>query len=142
MRIDLSQGSPIRQEYEEQGYIIIKDFFRPELMREVRSELGKLVDQHAEKLLSSGKISDACLNEPFETRLYRLYESCLNEAPTVFRRELHLPSLFGYFFDSGLLDIVEQILGPEIRLYPNYSVRPKLPEWEGTLVWWHPDGGY
>jgi len=53
-----------------------------------------------------------------------------------------LPSLFGYFFDSGLLDIVEQILGAEIRLYPNYSVRPKLPEWEGTLVWWHQDGGY
>ena len=37
---------------------------------------------------------------------------------------------------------MEQILGAEIRLYPNYSVRPKFPEWEGTLVWWHQDGGY
>jgi len=142
VRCNLSEGSELRRQFDEQGYFTIKQFFEPRLIREVRIELERLVDDHAERLLASGKITDRCLQEPFETRLYRLYENCLDEAPTIFRQELHLRSLFGYFFDSGLLDSVEQLLGPEIRLYPNYSVRPKLPEWEGTLVWWHQDGGY
>jgi phytanoyl-CoA hydroxylase len=142
MVIDVSRGSKLRKQFDEQGYIIIKNFFAPELIAQARSELETLVDQQAEKLLKSGKVSHPYSNEPFETRLYRLYEGCLDEAPTIFRKELHLPSLFGYFFDSGLLDIVEQMLGGEVRLYPNYSVRPKLPEWEGTLVWWHQDGAY
>lgn len=142
MGVDFSRRSALREQYEEEGYVIIKNFFGSQLILDVRAELAKLVDQQADSLLASGKITNALPNEPFETRLYRLYENCLDSAPIVFRRELHLPSLFGYFFNSDLLDIVEAILGPEIRLYPNYSVRPKMPEWEGTLVWWHQDGGY
>lgn len=37
---------------------------------------------------------------------------------------------------------MEKLLGPEIRLYPNYTVRPKLPEHAGTQVLWHQDAGY
>jgi len=41
-----------------------------------------------------------------------------------------------------LLDVVETFLGGEIRLYPNYSARPKLPDHAPTQVLWHQDGGY
>ena len=50
--------------------------------------------------------------------------------------------MFALFFHHRLLDIVEKLLGPEIRLYPNYTVRPKLPEHAGTQVLWHQDAGY
>ena len=52
------------------------------------------------------------------------------------------PGLFDLFFHPHLLDVVQLLLGPEIRLYPNYTARPKFPEWKGTLVLWHQDGGY
>src|SRR5690606_13231277 len=45
-------------------------------------------------------------------------------------------------FNAHVLDHVETLIGGEIRLYPNYTARPKLPDWEGTLVLWHQDGGY
>ena len=101
-----------------------------------------LVDQLAAGLIREGQVQSSFSEEPFETRIYRLYRDCLDRAPQSFRRELHLPGIFGYFFHPELLDLVESVLGSEIRLYPNYTVRPKLPDWEGTRIWWHQDGGY
>jgi len=50
--------------------------------------------------------------------------------------------MYGLFFCPRVLDLAEQILGPEIRLYPNYTVRPKLPDDAKTLVLWHQDAAY
>jgi ectoine hydroxylase-related dioxygenase (phytanoyl-CoA dioxygenase family) len=132
----------LQKQFEQQGYVVLHGFLEAEVIESARSELAKLVDQHARKLLADGKITDALEDEPFETRLARLHERCLDEAPKLFRRELHVAGLFPVFFDPRLLDTVEAFLGSEIRLYPNYTARPKLPEWEGTLVLWHQDGGY
>jgi ectoine hydroxylase-related dioxygenase (phytanoyl-CoA dioxygenase family) len=114
----------------------------PSVVAGARGELETLVDREAGKLLASGKIRDPLEDEPFETRLFRLYKGCLDDAPDSFRAELHLAGLYGMFFHPKLLDVVETILGGEIRLYPNYTARAKLPDWEGSLVLWHQDGGY
>jgi phytanoyl-CoA hydroxylase len=132
----------MQREFDQQGYFILEEFFETDVLEGARHELATLVDQHAGKLQAEGRITDTLEAEPFETRLARLYEGCLNEAPKLFRRELHRAGLFPVFFHARLLDVVEAFLGPEIRLYPNYTARPKLPEWEGTLVLWHQDGGY
>jgi ectoine hydroxylase-related dioxygenase (phytanoyl-CoA dioxygenase family) len=131
-----------REQFNQQGYALLKNFLALETLEAARRDLAKLVEQQAEKLLATGKITDPLKDEPFETRLYRLYENCLDDAPTSFRPELHLAELFDVFFHPRLLDFVETILGDEIRLYPNYTARPKLPEWKGTEVLWHQDGGY
>ncbi len=129
-------------EFADRGYVILKGVFSPDIVRGARAEMEKLVDQAAEKLLQMGRISDPLKEDPFETRLHRLFEKNLDIAPQSWRKELHLAGLFDVFFNADLLDLVEKILGSEIRLYPNYTARPKLPEWEGTLVPWHQDGGY
>lgn len=131
-----------RDQFEAEGYTILRGFLKPKTVQTAREALATLVDRHAERLLAEGKIAHLYAGEPFETRLHRLYEPHLEDAPLNFRRELHLAGLFGVFFHPGLLDKVETILGPEIRLYPNYTARPKLPEWKGTEVLWHQDGGY
>ena len=96
----------------------------------------------AERLISAGKISKDYSNATFETRLAKICEDAPEEAPHIFRKELHLAGMFDVFFYPPLLDIVETILGDELRLYPNYSIRPKLPDHAPTLVLWHQDGGY
>jgi hypothetical protein len=128
--------------FSREGYVILNGAFEPDVLRDVRAEIAKLVDLHASKLLASGKIKSLFLDEPFETRLFRLYERCLDQAPKLFRAELHGAGLYPLFFHPKVLDVVETILGGEICLYPNYSARPKLPDWEGTQVLWHQDGGY
>jgi len=132
----------IRQQFDDQGYVIFKGFLGQDVVHKARSGVERLVDQLAEKLLAAGKIPHLFKDEPFATRLFLLYKDHLDDMPKVLRRELHLPEFFYLFFHPRLLDLVEIVIGGEIRLYPNYSCRPKLPEWEGTEVLWHQDGGY
>ena len=132
----------LQEQFEEQGYVILKGIFSHEVLNGVQSELESLIDQTVNTLIASGKLRDRFASEPFETRFFRLFEGHMDDAPTSFRRELHLPGMFDMFFHPRLLDMVELFLGREIRLYPNYTVRPKFPEWAGTEVLWHQDGGY
>ncbi len=135
----------IKSQFEEDGYVVLRQLFRPELLDNIRSALGRYVDELARQLLAEKKVPDLMDAEPFEARLFRLYEAHIDEAPRSFGKrdhELHDPEFFDLFFNGQLLDLVEQFLGEEIRLYPNYQARPKLPGWPGTEVLWHQDGGY
>src|SRR3990172_1242909 len=139
MAIDIGR---LHTQFDSEGYVILRGLLGADVLTEVHAEMEGLVDRCAERLLAEGKVRDLMKQESFETRLARLYETCMDDAPKSFRPELHLAGLYGLFFHSGLLDIVESFLGPEIRLYPNYTVRPKLPDHEATRVLWHQDGGY
>lgn len=130
------------EQFDAQGYVILKDFLSADIIAQARTTLNQLVDQRAERQLAAGKIDSLLSDEPFELRLLRLYQDHIAEAPNIFRRELHLAGLFDIFFNPRLLDIVETFLGGELRLYPNYSVRPKFPDHAATEVLWHQDGGY
>lgn len=128
--------------FERDGYVILRGFLEAEVVAQARAAMETLVEQIAGRLLAAGKLQDAFADAPLETRLLHIYARCPDEAQSLFRSELHLPGLFPLFFHPGLLDLVETLLGPEIRLYPNYTARPKLPENARTLVLWHQDGGY
>ncbi|MEZ4733675.1 MAG: phytanoyl-CoA dioxygenase family protein [Caldilineaceae bacterium] len=131
-----------RAQVEETGYLILRGFLPPATLDEARTAINELVDAHADRLVAAGKRRDRLADEPFPTRLLNLYAQHMEEAPVLFRPQLHLPEFFPLFFDSRLLDLVETVLGDEVRLYPNYSVRPKYPDLAATEVLWHQDGGY
>jgi ectoine hydroxylase-related dioxygenase (phytanoyl-CoA dioxygenase family) len=131
-----------RAQFEEQGYLILPKVLSPEVVEGARESIKELVDNEARKLMEQGLISDPLKEEPFETRWLRLYENKLDMAPDSFRPQLHLAGLFPVFFDSKVLDVVEAFLGPEIRLYPNYTARIKVPDHPKAVVLWHQDGGY
>ena len=131
-----------RTQLAEQGYLILRGFLTPAILEEACSAINELVDQQAERLVTTGKRRDRLEAEPFATRLLKLYTERMAEAPVLFRPQLHLAGLFPLFFNPALLDLVETVLGGEIRLYPNYSVRPKYPDLAATEVLWHQDGGY
>src|SRR5689334_10474868 len=121
-----SEAEVWQEQFNAEGFTVLRRFLEPGAVQAAREALATLVDRHAEMLLAEGKIRHLYAGEPFETRFYRLYAHHLEDAPLNFRRELHLTGLFGIFFHPGLLDKVETILGPEVRLYPNYTARPKL----------------
>ena len=134
--------SNLTETFTQQGFVIVPGLFSDEILEEARRELSGLVDSIARKLLSEGKVEDTVEDAPFDKRLCLLFEEIPEQSPRSFRPELHLKGLFPFFFHQELLDLVERILGAEIRLYPNYTARPKLPENPRTLVLWHQDGGY
>jgi phytanoyl-CoA hydroxylase len=130
-----------QEQFDQDGYTILRQVLSPAEVEGAREAMQELVDREAHKLLQQGLISDLMEDEPFETRFLRLYQNHLDRASD-YRPELHLAGLFPLFFNSKVLDIVEILLGSEIRLYPNYTARPKLPQHAKTLVLWHQDGGY
>ncbi|MEZ4861488.1 MAG: phytanoyl-CoA dioxygenase family protein [Caldilineaceae bacterium] len=140
--MDQPQLALWHSQFDQEGYVILRDFFTPALIEQARDALTTLVDQHAEQLLAAGKITDRCQDAPFATRLLQLYRANMAAAPNLLRRELHLAGLFDIFFHPRLLELVASFLGDEIRLYPNYSARPKFPDHAPTEVLWHQDGGY
>ena len=117
----------IKHQLAEDGYVVLHDFFRADVIDAVRSDLSGWIDRRANQLLDDGAIDHLHEAELFETRWLRLVESGAPQLKMI-REDLHMPALFGLFFCPQLLDIVEDVLGPEIRLYPNYTVRPKLPD--------------
>jgi hypothetical protein len=80
----------LQEQFGEQGYVILKGIFSPDVLDGVRSELELLVDQTADTLIDAGKIQDRFASEPFETRFFRFFEGHMDDAPKSFRRELRL----------------------------------------------------
>lgn len=132
----------MKKQFAENGFVIMRQLIEPEVVQGVRDSLTELVDRLAAKLMAEGKIHDSYPHEPFEKRLYRIVEHHLEDAPKIYRPELHLKGFYHLFFHKKLLNMAQELLGDEIRLYPNYSVRPKLPDFEAVRVLWHQDGGY
>ncbi len=128
--------------YDTTGFVILKGFYPDRVVAAARDAADELVERFAKRLKASGRISRDHAGASFETRLARLCEDVPDEAPHIFRKELHLAGMYDVFFYPPLLDIVESLMGEELRLYPNYSIRPKLPDHAPTLVLWHQDGGY
>lgn len=129
------------EQFDQEGYFILRQVLSQAEVEGAQQAMQQLVDREAHKLLEQGLISDLMKGEPFETRFWRLFQNHLDKAPD-YRVQLHLAGLFPLFFNPKVLDVVEAFLGSEIRLYPNYTARPKLPDHAKTLVLWHQDGGY
>ncbi|MBO9611015.1 MAG: hypothetical protein J7639_34020, partial [Paenibacillaceae bacterium] len=132
----------IGERFDTQGYVIIRRFFDQALIEQVKLVCSEKVDALADKLKANGVVEDAMEREPFDKRLYQLFKDRMDLAPKSFDHTLHVAELYELFFNRKLLDVMACFLGEELRLYPNYTVRPKFPLWEGTHVLWHQDGGY
>ena len=87
-------------------------------MEALKRDCEILVNTLARRPLEEGKLTDLFADSPFETRLIHLFENYLDEVPTIFRSELHLEGFYPLFAHPRLLEIAEQVLGSEIRIYP------------------------
>ncbi len=131
------------RDFDQRGYAILKGLLSPAVIDAVRVDLERWVDAQAQSLLADGVIDDVLVGESFERRLVRLFSGHMEHAPKSLRRELHWEGMYALFFHADVLDVAERLLGvAEIRLYPNYTVRPKFPQDPATEVLWHQDAGY
>ncbi len=140
----MSTAEQFIDEFDERGFVIVRNLLEIEVVAGAVAELEAWVERRAHQWHAEGLIEDVCDNEPFGRRLACLHQQFADAslASGTLRRELHWPGMFGLFFHPGVLDLAALILGPEVRLYPNYSIRPKLPQHEPSKVLWHQDAGY
>lgn len=128
--------------YNREGFVILRGVVDKEAQAGARVALSTLVDDIAQRVVAKGKASSIMQDELFETRLLKLCEKCPEELPNLFRKELHKKEIFDLLCGPVLLKVIRKILSTadDIRIFPNYSARPKTPFGVHDVVW-HQDSG-
>ncbi|XP_013416111.1 uncharacterized protein LOC106177776 [Lingula anatina] len=131
----------IKQFFEE-GYVIVEDFFSPEELDPVREGVNSLVDEFAQRLYDAGKIRKLYKDSGFFERLTKI-EKDFPGASVVLHKSGKMPMAFkNLLSNERLLNVVEQIIGPDIMGHPVWNLRTKTPKNEQTVVPWHQDAAY
>lgn len=129
-------------QYLSQGFLIVPDLFSDEELQPVIDAINEKVAALADKLYASGRIEDRFENEGFLTRLTKLEQAFPGSAVLIHTGGI-LPKAFADIWSSKrLLDIIEQVLGPEIAGHPVWNLRAKTPLNPLATVPWHQDTAY
>lgn len=150
-----------RDQFYEQGYVVVDGVLDPDNdLRPVLDEYAGVLDRLATQLHRDGKISRTYSELAFGARLIQItkehgaslsqhFDFSLPQSGIRSTTPFHLgPACFRLLTNSGLLDVAEQLIGPEILVSPVGHVRIKLPE--GTIangdgqmaqIPWHQDNG-
>ncbi len=104
--------TPLKQEYDEKGYVIVRNAVDVDLARETAEHVHWLAERHPD--IRPERFGHKMLvSDPFMQRLVG---------------------------DDRLVDIVEQFLGPNIAMWAAHYIAK--PPRHGQKVLWHQDGSY
>jgi ectoine hydroxylase-related dioxygenase (phytanoyl-CoA dioxygenase family) len=146
--------SSLRARFDVNGYAVVEDVISADGLRALREELDGVLRGIERDL---GEPSE----EPFAARLvrhyrlgrrfYREFDICLPREPFPADIPIHLgDGAFAALTSPSLLDVIEELIGPEIMASPVQHVRIKPPErivddpTAGSLLvstGWHQDAG-
>ncbi len=153
-----------RQQFDEEGYVVVDDVL--DSVRDigpVLSEYEGVLDEIARSLKAEGAIASLYHELPFPERLIRICVESGRNFPQHFDFSLpqknvradtpfHVgPAVFNLLTNPRLLDIAEEIIGPEVYSNPVQHIRMKLPQravskdggYNGLIsrIPWHQDNG-
>lgn len=134
------------RQFFEQGYVVVRDYFQPEELAPCLEAVSELVENLAQKLAAAGKITDLHREEGVYTRLTKLEQDYPGASVLLFK-EGKLPQAFmDLWTHERLLNMVEQLIGPEVAGHPvwNLRIKPpvKDPAQDRMTVPWHQDSAY
>jgi phytanoyl-CoA hydroxylase len=156
------------ERFGDQGYVLVEGLLDPQRdLDPVVREYEVALDRVADEWRAEGKIASTYADLPFARRFahvlndagpsgYRPFDISLSgrmAATEPMHQSMHLgPAIFDLITNQGLLDVVEQLIGPEILSNPIQHVRIKppeallSPEFRGrntmvSAVEWHQDQG-
>ncbi|XP_069117187.1 phytanoyl-CoA dioxygenase domain-containing protein 1 homolog [Argopecten irradians] len=131
----------IRQFFEN-GYVIVKDFFSSSELDPCRAAVENQVERLARKLFKAGKIKDLYNKYGLFERLTYI-ERDFPGANIILHKYPELSEAFkNLWTNERLLNVIEQLIGPEIAGHPLWNLRTKTPQNEATTVPWHQDSAY
>ena len=129
-------------QFERDGYLIVPNLFTDADLQPVIDEISGEVDGRARELVAAGELSRAYEEEGFETRLAHISRETDKVALSIWDGTLAGPAIFGLLTHPRLLDVAEQMCGPELIASSVYRLRPKIPGHDKGPVPWHQDSGY
>ena len=131
-----------KRNYDDQGYVLLKSLFAAEELQPLIGELEAEVDKAAREYHADGRLKSLHEDEGFKTRLMKMVDDCVEVYEELHGIEVVGPELFNILKNTKILDVVEAVLGPEIRCEGRHIVRPKLPNFGVANFNWHEDTRY
>ncbi|KAK3087156.1 hypothetical protein FSP39_002452 [Pinctada imbricata] len=132
----------IRKFFEE-GYILIENFFDVEKeLNPVREDINQLVDELAQKLYTAGKLKKLYKEYGLFERLTKIEAEFPGSNILLHKTGKLPPSFRRLWTNERLLNLMEQLIGPEVAISPVWNLRTKTPKNTATVVPWHQDNGY
>lgn len=130
--------------YDVEGYLVLERLLDDADMKHFRISVNQRVSEIADDLFSEGLIAERFEDEPFETRLARLFENLSDQHFHRYGRSWRdrLPGYFHLMSNPKIVDAVESLIGSEIFANPVYNTRPKVPKVAAGAVPWHQDKSY
>ena len=128
--------------YFEDGFLIVEDLLTREDVQPVIDDIVAIVDELARRLHAAGRVRDLHADHGFGTRLAALEAECPGAAIWVTHLGDLRPGLRGLWSSPKLLDIVEDLIGPDIAGHPIWNIRSKTPRTTLMTVPWHQDTAY
>lgn len=129
-------------QFDRDGYVVVESLFSDAELQPVIDEITAEIDARARDLVAAGKLSRTYAEVDFEHRLARISEETDALALSIWNGTLAGPAFFDLIRNPKLLDVAEQICGPELIASSVYRLRPKIPRYDYGAVPWHQDSGY
>ncbi|KAL4219387.1 hypothetical protein ACF0H5_021967 [Mactra antiquata] len=135
------QQSQIDKFFKE-GYLVVEDFFKPEELQPCRDAIAEMVELLANKLYDAGKIKNLYKEYGLFQRLTKLEEEFKGANILLFKHQKMPKAFRDIWCNERLLNVVEQLIGPDIAGHPVWNMRTKTPNSKAMDVPWHQDSGY
>jgi phytanoyl-CoA hydroxylase len=130
------------QFFHDQGYLVVEDLIPIEDLQPVIDEIGSEIELRAQKQFVRGELKHLYSEHGFETRLARISQETDKVAISIWNGILHGPAIFHLITHARLLDVAEELCGPEVIASSVYRLRPKIPNYGYGAVPWHQDSSY
>ena len=125
----------------EQGYLRVPRLVSPDALQPLIDEFNQIVDHWANEYYLQGRLQKHFADEPFERRLFCVYEAMEGDCTEVLEAisgKHRSPGMFHVMTLPQILDVVESAIGQEILVHPQFNSRAKLPDAK-TSHKWHQD---
>ena len=129
-------------QFHREGFLIARNVVPLDVIDALQEEINAVIDRQARMLRERGEITELREDAGFLHRAALLY----GQSPRILDPLAHGthtgPAIFNLLTCPAILDIMEQLLGPEILVSSIYRLRPKLPGLEEGVIPWHQDSAY
>ncbi|XP_059138648.1 uncharacterized protein LOC131927013 [Physella acuta] len=133
------------REFFEKGYLLVPKFFTEEELEPCRKAIERLVGGLAQLLYDGRKIKNLYKEHDLFHRLTYIEKEFPGANIILHKQgkpnEAH-EAFHKLWSNERLLNVIEQLIGPEIAGHPVWNLRTKTPDNEATTVPWHQDSAY
>ena len=130
------------KQFFDDGFLIVEGLFTKAELRPAMEELDHMVDRLAERLYAAGRIGNTHGDKDLYTRLTAIDKEFPGAAMLFLLKTELGPRLAELWASEKLLNIIEQIIGPDIAGHPVFAIRSKIPNTRLLTVPWHQDTAY